>query len=372
MEFQNLEIFKSFAEKQERMGLFIPFCLLISILECFFVYMTFQEQIGIINFFLLHLILSGACLAFLMFFTSLQYDIRFPLLLTLFFSCLGPLGALMTLFIGCMYIVESKLFENDSSLMAMFFPDFGKRKSSFLYDRITYGMEDIGIRREAVAYQDVMTFGSDNQKRQALEKIGRYFRPEFVPALHIALNDPSTTIRIHAGTTLTHLETKFDNQYVYLENLLKSHPNDLKYLLAYAQHCEKYVKSKILSSDRATRMKRLAVDAYEHYLNFYPNELSVLISLSFLYLDLENYEKSKQYIDRIFLLSKNLPAKVYLLLVKIFYEQKKYEELNNLSKQKLSFDVEDPDVEELNTILALWKQDENKTILEVREVSHEE
>lgn len=356
MEFPELEIQISGKLKKEKLAFFSTFCLLISLLEFKVTWAELEGSILPSTFLLIHAMLSTAAIAFLCLYWIKKWDLRFSLLFAILLTSLGPMGAGMTMLIVGFYLLESKFFANGNSLMDVLNPHFENRKSTLIFNRITYGMEDTEIKPKSASYQDVMLFGTDKQKRSALEKIGRYFRPEFVPFLEMAMNDPNTTVRVHAGSTFSRLQTQFYNHYIKLEELQKSHPSDLNVLLAFAQHCEKYANSRLLTHDSEIKIRHLAIESYLKYLEAFPDQFASLLSLATLYYGLEDYEKGLHSIDEILKTNPLPPAIVYLIQMKTLFSLKRFSDLRQLSKRSLSFDLDDPDAEELKKLMLMWKE----------------
>lgn len=356
MELLEIEVLSNWYAKKEKLLLFSLFCIAVFAVEIFLAYAGLTAHLRWSIIILFHCLLSLICLAVLEAFAKRQFDIRLPLLLAILVTFLGPVGAGMTLLITCFYFLGKKfLSDPGKALLEVLYPDIEMSKSTYIYNRITYGMEDTEIKKGTASYQDIMSFGSTNQKRNALEKIGRYFRPEFVPALQMALNDTNSSIRVYAGTIFTQLDAKFYNLFQKLEKLIKANPDNPHYMLAYAQHGERYVNSKILAPDRASKMRNLTVDAYQRCLAFAPHDLQIQLSLARLYLDAQQYDKSLYYVDQLMQTKKTIPAEAYLILMQIYYAQHQYDKIRQLSHKDISLEVDDPDTNALKEMMAFWK-----------------
>ncbi len=358
MELPKIEVMQSWYAKKENLFLFSIFCLFTFIAELLLLFAGFKSYLNPWSIAISHGFLSLSSFFLLGFYVKLQYDIRFPLLHVILLTLMGPIGAGMTLLVLVLYFLEST-FRPDAgkALLEILYPPFELSKTAFLYNRITYGMEDTQIKEGTTSYQDIMSFGTILQKRRALEKIGRYFLPEFVPVLEMALNDTNNSIRVYAGTILTRLEAQFYNQFLQLEELIKTQPDNSRYILAYANHCEKYFESKILAKDRAEKMRQLAIEAFLKCLTFAPKEnFEILLSLARLYLSGGQYGKSEFYIQQLFQEHKKVPAEAYLILMKLNYEQKKYNMLRDFSKREIPLEIEDPNADQLRELMTFWNR----------------
>lgn len=354
MELEEIEVVNEWYAKEEKLALFFPICCIFFLVELFLVHPLLSNDLSEkIMALSIHVLLCLISLLIISTFKSFDYDIRFPLLFTILLTFLGPFGAAMTLLVICLYVLETKYLPNSEALLEVLYPDIKISKSTQIYNRITYGMEDLELKKITASYQDIMSFGSLKQKRSALEKIGRYFRPEFVPALQMAINDLNASVRVYAGTIYTQLESQFYNHYLKLEKLMLAKP-DLLHTLSFARHCERYVNSEILPADREKKIRTLAIDAYKRCLEILPKDSSILLSLSKLYLGEHQYENALFYIEQ---LEKNkiVAAEVYLMHMRIYFEQKKYDLLHEFSHREIHVANTDPLANKLREQMELWK-----------------
>lgn len=358
MELPEIDVILDWYAKKEKLFSFFIFCLFVFLGEILLLYAGLKGYLGWINIAVIHSLLTFVSIAVLAAFVRLQYDLRLPLLFVILLAFLGPVGAGMMLIIILLYAIEKRfLSDSGEGLLEVLYPDIQISKSTLIYNRIAYGMEDTEIKEGAASYRDIISFGSIPQKRNALEKIGRYFRPEFVPMLQMALNDPNPSIRVYAGTIFTQLETQFYNHFLKLEHLVKAKPNNLRYLLAFAQHGERYVNSKILAPDRVNKIRTQTLEAYQRCLKYAPYDREILLSLSSLYLNAHDYEKAIYYANQLISEHKIVPAKVYLNLMQAYYIQKQYDYVRKIAQQTNILGPEDPDAEELKELITLWKKD---------------
>src|SRR5690606_16361494 len=92
-------------------------------------------------------------------------------------------------------------------------------------------------------YMDIITLGTEHQKRIALETIARHFTPELTPVITKALEDPSYQIRVQAATILARLERGFIQIERKLARKIRKHPHSPKtslFILQLARHYDTY------------------------------------------------------------------------------------------------------------------------------------
>lgn len=308
-------------------------------------------------FILFHLLLSLAAIGYVFFFKKKEWELRFPILCALFFITMGPLGSFFSLLILLLYLVFYRFSPPTSELLESLFPQFYQEKRDILYERLVYGIEDVTKEGGAIAFQDIMAFGNEKQKRNTIEKILKYFHPEFFPALFMALNDASNSVRVHAATAITSLDSRFFEYYLELKRAVELHPDNPKLVLSLAQHCAMYAHSRILDPQREKKMREEAIHAYLAYAKFYPEEQKVHLELAKLYLASKQPKLAKQQLEPAMMVGKLLPSEYYLVWMKILFENQDFSALRYISGQiPLSLlDPKESSFDKLKQLVLLWQ-----------------
>jgi len=273
-------------------------------------------------------VLTAFCLVILALY--LQWDVRFAALLCLF-SFLGPLGIVLCLLTLCLYALYSKI-PASSSLLEALLPERKLGGREELYHRLTYGMEDLTSKQRGVAFHDIMSFGTSQQKRSVIEKILKYFNVEFSSLLLQALNDPSPSVRIYAATAMNRLDNQFYNRFLSLLENVQNQPNDSSALLALAKHCEEYAGSKILDEGRTRKMWENAMNAYENYVKLNPADWAVPVALGRIYLTLGMPQQAHVWLEDARQKHKGLPQEAILDWCNCLYQLGRYADLREFCK----------------------------------------
>lgn len=276
-----------------------------------------------------HLLLCLGFLITLFYFHKEQIDMRFLLPFGIFTITLGAPGALTILFSMLLYLLYIKFTPAISDLMSMLLPPMEQDASDIIYERIIYRLDDFHPDRVPIPFKDIMAFGSYKQKRMTIEKILRYYRPEFASALKSGLEDKSSAVKVQAATALNYIDHKLFEENFNLKTLCNEDSSDLDALKAYALHTQNYVNAEILDSDRRERMIQSGVEAFEAYLKKLPDDLDMMLNYAELLYTQKNHLKSKAILNT--LLEREFSSKAALLKMKVLYMLKEFEELRQFS-----------------------------------------
>jgi hypothetical protein len=281
----------------ERVGLFLLISFTACAVESGLLYLTFLSKIPLLPFIAVHAALILFLLSLLYLANARQQDTRFLALAGLMISLLGPLGAFICLIIGLLYSILSRYALPIPEFLAQLSPDIRKDESTILYERLIYGMEDFDSKENAVSFQDIMTYGSVLQKLTAIDRMLKHYKPSFASILFHALKDKSHIVRSQTAASIATLDTRYFGKYLKLKEKLEKRPDDPELNLAIGNYCEKYIASNILEKDRADKMKRNAIAAYETYLSSYPDKQHIQIALGRLNLSNGNLEEGRSWLE---------------------------------------------------------------------------
>lgn len=322
------------AFKGEKLLFFIFLSIILCVLDSwlFIQFLSNSLSLNVLIFCHLSLLLL-AYLSIPLSYYSNENDMRFPYLTSIFFTALGPWGAGITTFSLILYGFYA-LTSRPSSWLEDISDEKEVEIDSELYERILYGLEDLTPKKTVVSYQDIISFGSEKQKRNAIEKMLKYFIPEFFPLLLKLLNDPNNSVRVHAATAMTRLDKQYYDKYLSLEKFIDEYPNQTHGILELAKHCEVCLDSNIFDSNRQHRILQTAIFAYAEYLQIKPNDHEIYIALARLHLKAGDPIKAKSVLSQLIHADefKHFP-KVDTLWMQILFELNEFENLRSFSRK---------------------------------------
>jgi thioredoxin-like negative regulator of GroEL len=125
----------------------------------------------------------------------------------------------------------------------------------------------------------VKQHGSIEQKRAVLMLLARRFRPEFAPALKLALQDANPAIRVQAATATAEIESGFTDRTLELEAAARAAPDDFDTQLALARHYDAYAFCGLLDSAREHAGRRSALRYYGAALKLQPQNGDIRMAI---------------------------------------------------------------------------------------------
>jgi hypothetical protein len=197
----------------------------------------------------------------------------FVYLLLLTTAATGPFGAGGTMLAVMNYSWFTQSAHSFEEWFASLFPSSSQTTSQDVYSNMMMGRDEASRSYNVIPFMDVLSFGSDDQKRQALAKMTANFHPNFANAFKKALADSSNMIRVQAATAISRIETQFLDRMMKLAGLLERYKDDPKIVLAMAQHCDDYAYTGLLDSDREQANRVTALESYQRYLRLKPDDL---------------------------------------------------------------------------------------------------
>lgn len=200
---------------------------------------------------------------------------RFAYLLFLTTATTGPYGAagvMATILLYFLFVRSSQSFEE---WYESIFPAMLQSRSQKIYDDIVVGRDESSKSYSVIPFLDVLSFGSELQKRQALAKMTSNFHPNFAPAFRKAMNDESNTIRVQAATATTKIENAFMERLMKLAKLKVRFEKEPIVVLALAEHYDNYAYTGLLDADREQANRKKALEHYREYLEIEPTDLDV-------------------------------------------------------------------------------------------------
>ncbi len=210
-------------------------------------------------------------------------DSRFLMVLLVSSAALSIFGTLGTVLCTLLYLWHSRRSLPFSEWFESMFPSRILSAPEQVNDDILIGRDEAPKAYTVLPFLDIMTVGSDAQKREALSKMTMRFHPRFAPAFKKALQDESNMIRVQAATAITKIENAFLTRLMKLTELYQRFPRDPVVVLAIAQHCDDYAFTGVLDAERERDNREKALYYYNEYIKLSPRDENAHIAIGRLY-----------------------------------------------------------------------------------------
>lgn len=335
----------------ERIYIYIGYALGLLMLEWALIRLYQLSTINGYILFIGHVLLSLLSLAIVYFCSKdRNFDMRFPVLISTLFTCAGVWGAGLAIFTLGIYKLYSKPTHDSQWLEDISDED---DKNYVLYERIAHGLEDLTPKQKVISFKDIVAFGTERQKRSAIEKMLIYFIPPFYPILKELLNDRNNSVRIHAATAITRLDRQYYEKFLELEKRTLDFPGHSDFLLELANHCEFSLESGMFDIDRRKKMLFAALMAYMEYTQLNPTNFPVYLAFAKLHLQNNDPQVAKECLEKYF--NEKQPVTLYAatLWMEALYNLKEYTQLRNFAIQERPFFTKTKDEKE-KEMLEIW------------------
>lgn len=252
---------------------------------------------------------------------------RFSLLLLLACAALGPFGALL----GVLSIAAYSLVNHSRDPMTWidaFFPPPDVTEETRLRSRLALGLGMPCPKGSVEPFQDILVQGTLFQKRDALAKMTRYFRPAFTPLLLQAARSDEPAVRVQAATALAHIERDFMAKRMRLEKEVRRFPA-LSSELELAQLYDDYAFSGLADEDSSFSLREKAISIYARHLERHEDG-RVLACLARLYARQGLDEKAINILSGP-ALSGALPPETASWYMECLFRQRRLEELRRFA-----------------------------------------
>lgn len=325
--------------------------------EAMLTWMLAIDTLSLISFLVGHAAVSAISISLWMWSYTAKRDTKFTAILALLTSTLGVFGTAICFMCQILYLIYSRNAVEFKDWYARLFPEHNDTSTNKLYERLILGRDDFSEKTDVIPFMDVITLGSEEQKRTALDKVVRHFRPEFSPILLKAIDDPSNAIRVQAATIIARLEHSFSQKTSRLLKQLKKSPNNRDLAKNLAKHYDAYAHSGFLmDAAREQLLRNKAIKLYEEYLTKYSEDIDARFYLSKLYmrekkLD-EAYTLLKSCVNRKDG-HKTVPSNIIWLALECLFHMHRFQELKAVAD--VYFPLLDPDNPEDFDLLEMIK-----------------
>lgn len=217
---------------------------------------------------------------------------RFALLLFMTTATTGPYGAAGAMLAVTLYSYFIRKSQSFDQWYESIFPSMKQSRSQRIYNDILLGRDESGRTYSVVPFLDVLSFGTEIQKRQALAKMTSQFHPNFASAFRKALNDNSNTIRVQAATAVSKIENGFMEKLMKLTKLKERFDKEPVVVLALAEHYDNYAYTGLLDADREYTNRKKALEHYQEYLDLDPNNTTVRTRIGRILMRAKEHDKA--------------------------------------------------------------------------------
>ncbi|MFC3674849.1 hypothetical protein [Ferrovibrio xuzhouensis] len=255
-------------------------CLLTLAAQTGLLWLAFTDRIGLLPFACFHLGIVLLVLGWAYTFRRGGRVNRFAMLLAVSGCFFGPLGTLGLAVITPLQVILRRQATPFEQWYSALFPEEEDDEDEKLYRMIASGRSANQTLSGIDSFTDVMRYGTIEQKRAVLMLLARRFRPEFAPALKLALQDANPAIRVQAATATAEIESGFTDRTIALEAAAKAAPQDFEHQLAMARHYDAYAFSGLLDSGREHASRRSALMYYGACLKLKPQDADIRMAIS--------------------------------------------------------------------------------------------
>lgn len=253
--------------------------LLVSIILLFFhavnTYAFFWQHKPFALFAFVHVALAAVSWLYARARISSDLDARFPIILSMLTATTGVFGAGGAVLGAISLIGFNRYSRHFRDWFATIFPSIELSKSEQVHENLLTGRDESALRYSVIPFMEVMTVGSEDQKREALSRMTARFHPSFASAFRKGLNDDNNAIRVQAATSIAKIENQFLDQTIQIESLYQKMPKDKRVLLALARHYDEYAYTGILDPEREESNRSKALRAYQDYLEQFGQDANV-------------------------------------------------------------------------------------------------
>lgn len=245
-----------------------------------------------------HLLLVGIAGALTRAAVRTGRDVRFLALLFVTSAALGVFGAVGTALAIALYQWFSRSSLSFAEWFGSIFPRVQETRAQRVFNELTLGRDESDKSYSVIPFMDVLTVGSEAQKRQALARMTSRFHHSFAPAFRRALADPSNAIRVQAATAIAKIEHAFTDRLLKLSRLKEQMPGNAAITLALAEHYDHYAFTGIMDPEREAANREKALGLYLEYLKQHPGNAEIRTHVGRLMLRSGEYARAADWFER--------------------------------------------------------------------------
>lgn len=296
------------------------------------IYMVLWDKMSFALGAAIHLLLSAVVIIGTWIMRKAGLDIRYLYILCISSFAGGVFGALGTVISTLLSLYYNLVSQPFSEWYQTIFPQADISNEEAMYELITTGKDEGAKSYGVVPFLDIMTLGTEAQKRRALSRMTDHFNPSFATAYRKALTDKSNAIRVQAASSVAKIENQFTHMLMDIEKLEAKHPKDPKIKLGLARYYDSYAFTGLLDDSREAENQTKALDKYREYLEFMPDDIDARIEAGRLLIRSGEYEQViKLFNDCIDAGYSNDTLKLWM--IEALFEAGRYEELRRVAPE---------------------------------------
>lgn len=250
-------------------------------------------------------------------------------LLGIFLLSTGPFGIALIFFFFLWRVVHSFMANDINDFLEGIYPESLIDPSESVYENLVLGKDKTPEGDMVVSLKDILSYGTYQQKRTAIEKLLKFYRPEFSLLLKQGLNDPSNLIRIQSATAILAVDKMHYNEIVNVEKQMKIKPKDIQLLKAYADKCYQYATLGVLETDRSQKFARIAIESYLTYFQKAQPDRDSWLCLAKLYRQIHDLQSCQKVLEE-HLIDEGVTEETFTLFASLLFEQKEFSRLKIL------------------------------------------
>lgn len=228
---------------------------------------------------LFHFGLSGLAFIYGKILGKADRDQRYALMLSVCSMALGPFGAAGVFFALWMTVFYTRYSQSFAEWFSSIFPEMHMTIPEIVHDRIQTGRDLSSKSYSVLPFLEIMSIGSESQKRMALSRMALMFNPGFAPAFRKALTDNSNAIRVQAATSVTRIENMFLERTMKMNKVVQRFGKKPEVKMLLARHYDDYAYTGVLDQEREYDNRKKALETYMEYLKEKPEDLEARLAV---------------------------------------------------------------------------------------------
>ncbi len=310
--------------------------LLISLLWTFLhsinVYWVLWEGMSLVFGGIIHVILTLVIIIVTWAMKGLGRDIRYLYILCIASFAASIFGALGTALASLLSLYYNLVAQPFAEWYQTIFPKIDLSDEEEAYELITTGKDDSARDYSVMSFMDIITLGTEAQKRRTLSRMTDQFNPIFAPAYKQALQDDSNAIRVQAASSVAKIENQFIDMLMKVEKLEEARDDDPIVKLGLARFYDSYAFTGLLDDEREEENRIKALDKYREYLEMQPDDIEARIEAGRLLLRSGEYDQVLQLFNDCIEAGYDDNA-LRLWMIEALYEAGRYDELRRVAPQ---------------------------------------
>ena len=232
-------------------------------------------------FVVFHILFIFSLAALVFYRVKTKKETYFLTLLTLSTTLLGPLGALVVLFlISFLPKFSQPSSYNPPNMYESILSGLKKTEQEELFEQLISGNVENFNKSSVIPFMDILYYGTQREKQNLIALLINNYQRSYSPILKEAVKDPDNSIRVLASMGIAQIENRFMKRAIEIEsNKDGSEESKEFYFKTLGRHYDEYAYCDILDEFVQMDIRYLAIGAYMEYLSINPLDEEVLFWL---------------------------------------------------------------------------------------------